>query len=233
MSFTDDIAVFDYETIEEHLGNILRRSDNLDFHSENFFPVSIIDMLFHFSEKLSEIEKRRDSKSFRNFHGHDFDRWIDNMIADIPLYLKDDDEICKVKLIDIDCISINLTTCEVSVTLPDETTYAMLFIDSTGNYKPLMLKNIEELTIHLDIAPVYSLFTPNEDNENYDGFGSIAHLIRVVCEKSNTTPDSVDKYMLSNKIFNVFKFELLPLIPSIWNDMEVIYDTVKPQLTHV
>lgn len=227
----DNIITVDYETLEEHLGNRLRSADNLDYSSEEFFPVSLIDMLFHFSEKLSVVENRREKGGFKNFHGHDFDRWIDNMIASTPVFIEDEEgDITKVTLVDIDSMVIDAVSGKVTITLPDETSYrAVIPVDST-HYEQMMLKTLDDLSVSLDLPAVERLFTPNEDNEIYEGFGQVAHIVRLIAEKSGIDINRVDRAVLSKKLFEVFKFELLPLIPSIWNDMEVIYDTVTPQL---
>lgn len=226
------LKTYDYETLEEHLGAILRKSDNIDFHSDNFFPVSLLDKLFHFSEKLSVIENRHEKNSFKNFHGHDFDRWIDNMIASTSLLLQDDNkEITEINLIDIDCININEETGETTVVLPNETIYRLMAKTGETDRHEMKLHSLEEMSVSLDLSGV-SYDAVTDDNEPYQGFGGLAHVFRVVCEKSSINPTSVNAAKLSDKIFELLKFELLPLIPSLWNDMEIIYDTVRAELTH-
>lgn len=225
-------SIYDYESIEEYLGNRLRTADNLDYHSDEFFPVSLLDMLFHFSEKLSIVENRHDKGSFKNFHGHDFDRWIDNLVASATLTIEDDEnEASEIKLIDIDSIRIN-PDGDTTVMLPDETVYNVINITDGISRQKVSINSVQQLDISLDLKNIISQAANNEDEEEYQAFGSLAHVVRVVCEKNSINPAEIDGRRLSEKIFEIFKFELLPLIPSLWNDMEIIYDTVTPVLTY-
>lgn len=225
-------SIYDYESIEEYLGNRLRAADNLDYHSDEFFPVSLLDMLFHFSEKLSIVENRHDKGSFKNFHGHDFDRWIDNLVASATLAIEDDEnEASEIKLIDIDCIRI-VPDGDTTVMLPDETVYNIINITDGISRQKVSINSIQQLDISLELKNIISQTANNEEDEAYQAFGSLAHVVRVVCEKNSINPCDIDCRRLSEKIFEIFKFELLPLIPSLWNDMEIIYDTVTPILTY-
>lgn len=220
-------TTLDYESIEIYLGDRLRRSDNLDIHADHFFPVSLLDKLFHFSEHERGTENdARGHAVHRNFHGHDFDRWIDNLVARTKLPLADDDG----ERADIDLVEIDSMTFEpgapVTVTLPDETVYTLL--DADGH--PLVADSIDRLAISLDISSMFNRPPVDSDSEPYLGFGTVAHIVRVVCDKSGIDPVKVDAAMLTDRLFAHFKLEMLPLIPSLWNDMEHVMHYARPSL---
>ncbi len=211
----------DYENIETHLGDYLRHADNLDIHSDHFFPITLLDRIFHYSEHQHGTEIEGGKKIHRNFHGHDFDRWIDNLIARTKLDLHDSDgETATVELVDIDAFSIGNADGEVLVTLPDETTYTLL--DHNGN--KLQAHELEDLGVELDISEMFNRPPVDSDSEQYMGFGTLAQIVRVVCERSGLKLEDgkMTAADLSERIFRHFHDELLPLIPSLWNDMEHI-----------
>lgn len=212
---------FDYENIETHLGEYLRHADNLDIHSDHFFPITLLDRIFHYSEQQHGTEIEGGKKIHRNFHGHDFDRWIDNLIARTHLPLIDDEGNTEtVELVDIDSFTVGTPGAEVLVTLPDETTYTLL--DRDG--KPLQAHELEDLGVELDISDMFDRPPVDNDSEQYLGFGTLAQIVRVVCERSGLKLEEgkMTAADLSERIFRHFRDELLPLIPSLWNDMEHI-----------
>ncbi len=220
--FMDNI--FDYEAIEIYLGDYLRRADNLDIHADHFFPVSLLDKLFHYSEEVNGTESDGIRRVHRNFHGHDFDRWIDNIVARTRLQLMDEDNNRdEVQLLDIDAFSIT-PDCYVSVTMPDETVYTLLGPDG---YQ-LKASSLGDLALRLDLSAMFNRPPVDDDAEPYLGFGTLAHIVRVVCDKSNIDPVKAKGHELSLKIFEHFKNEMLPLIPSLWNDMEHIMNYAEP-----
>lgn len=223
-------TILDYESIEIYLGDRLRRSDNLDIHADHFFPVSILDLLFHFSEKSHGTETDgRGHALHRNFHGHDFDRWIDNLVAHTRLYISDDagnNE--EITLVDIDAMTFDSNLGIVTVTLPDETNYTLM---TPGYRSPLQARSIDDLDIAVDIKGMFDKPPVDNDSDPYMGFGAIAHIVRVVCDKSGIDPAKVDAHMLSQRIFDHFRYEMLPLIPSLWNDMDHIMHYATPGIT--
>lgn len=220
--------LLDYESIEIYLGDRLRRADNLDIHADHFFPVTLLDKLFHYSEEVNGTERDGSNRSLhRNFHGHDFDRWIDNIVARTQLQLLDDDDNRdRVSLLDIDAMSIGGTDGRVTVTLPDGTSYTLLAPDG----RPIAATSLHDLSIRLDLSTMFSRPPVDSDSEPYLGFGRLAHIVRVVCDKSGIDVAKVDRHDLSARIFEHFKHEMLPLIPSLWNDMEHIMHYAEPLL---
>ena len=221
----------DYESAETYFGDRLRLSDNLDIHADHFFPVSLLDKLFHYSEQSRGTERDSLNRTVhRNFHGHDFDRWIDNIIARTKIDIIDDEGTVETAdLVDIDALTFN-SDHTVTVTLPDETSYTLA--DST-DHRPLQAAGIEDLSVNLDLSTMFDRPPVDSDSEPYLGFGTIAHIVRVVCEKSGIDPSQTDAVKLSDRIFENFRNEMLPLIPSLWNDMEHIMHYARPTLTQV
>lgn len=221
-------TVLDYEMVETLLGDKLRRSDNLDIHADHFFPVSLLDMLFHYSESVHGREPEGDGRYVhRNFHGHDFDRWIDNIVAGTRLCLVDEEGNRKqVSLIDIASMTVD-GTGPVTVTLDDDTLYRL----ASPGYTPVVVHDASELTPELDIENMFDKPPVDSDSEPYMGFGLLAHVVRVVADKSGMDPARVDARAFSERLFEHFKDELLSLIPSLWNDMEHIMHYAKCRLT--
>lgn len=222
-------TTLDYESIETSLGDKLRLSDNLDIHADHFFPVSLLDKLFHYSEMSRGTERDGLNRTVhRNFHGHDFDRWIDNIVAHTRLDIIDEEGTTEtVDLIDIDSMTFN-DDHTVTVTLPDETSYTLLDSDTR---RPLQAGSINDISVDLDLSAMFEHPPVDSDSEPYLGFGPVAHIVRVVCDKSGITPSKVNATDLSGRIFGHFRHEMLPLIPSLWNDMEHIMHYGRPRLT--
>lgn len=222
------MTTLDYETIEIYLGDRLRSADCLDVHADHFFPVTLLDRLFHYSEDINgHATDDRNRMLHRNFHGHDFDRWIDNLVARTALTLSSEEGIERIDLIDIDSMTVGADDDRIIVALPDETEYTLLTADGTA---PLRAPELDRLTLSLDLANLFERAPVDADSERYMGFGMIAHVVRTVCEKSAIDPAKVDARQLSDRIFAHFKDELLPLIPSLWNDMEHILHYTHPTL---
>lgn len=225
------MTTLDYESVEIYLGDRLRRSDCLDIHSDHFFPVSLLDELFHYSERSQgTVLDERKRTVHRNFHGHDFDRWIDNLVAQTELVLAPESGSCgidHIRLVDIDSMTIGGAGGVVTVTLPDETTYTLLESDGLTSLK---VYSIDDLTIKLDISGLFDEPPVDSDASQYMGFGMIAHILRVVCERSGIDVAKVAPGELSHRLFAHFKDELLGLIPSLWNDMEHIAHYGHPRL---
>lgn len=222
-------TTLDYESIETSLGDKLRLSDNLDIHADHFFPVSLLDKLFHYSEQSRGTERDGLNRTVhRNFHGHDFDRWIDNIVAHTRLDIIDDEgSASTIDLIDIDSLTFN-DDHTVTVTLPDETSHTLL---DSGTRHPLYAGSINDISVNLDLSAMFEYPPTDSDSEPYLGFGPVAHIVRVVCDKSGITPSKVNANELSDRIFGHFRNEMLPLIPSLWNDMEHIMHYGRPRLT--
>lgn len=221
-------TTIDYESAETCLGDRLRLSDNLDIHADHFFPVSLLDRLFHYSEQACGTETDSMNRTVhRNFHGHDFDRWIDNLVARTRIDLADDGgNIVTAELVDIDAMTFGCDRT-VTVTLPDETRYTLVEHDSGS---PLLADSIARLEIHLDISGMFDRPPVDGDSGPYLGFGTIAHVVRVVCDKNGIDMSRVNATELSERIFRHFRQEMLPLIPSLWNDMEHIMHYARPTL---
>ena len=162
----------------------------------------------------------------RNFHGHDFDRWIDNLVARTRLPLADDDgELTEVELVDIDAMTFD-GAGNIIVTLPDDTEYTLMAPDG----EPLTALGVDELEVAVSLETMFSHPPVDSDSEPYLGFGTLAHIQRVVCDNSGIDATKVDPHELSARIFEHFKHEMLPLVPSLWNDMEHIMHYARPAL---
>lgn len=223
-------TTLDYESIETALGDRLRRSDDLNIHGDNFLPVSLLDKLFHYSEQELGTELDGSGRTVhRNFHGHDFDRWIDNLVARTRIPLAGDNgEHTAVELVDIDSMTFD-GEGNVTVTLPDDTTYTLLADDGSQ----LLARGIDDLEARLDLTTMFSHPPVDSDSEPYLGFGTVAHIMRVVCDKSGIDATKVNAHELSARVFEHFKHEMLPLVPSLWNDMEHIMHYARPVLRPV
>lgn len=224
------MTTLDYESIEIYLGDHLRRADCLDVHADHFFPVTLLNRIFHYSEdrygKATDADNRL---VHRNFHGHDFDRWIDNLVARTLLHIDPPaaGDHPTVELIDIDSIRFGNEGGEIVVTLPDDTSHRLLANDST---EPLRATTVEALSVEIDLSGLFHRQPVDADSDPYMGFGLLAHVVRTVCDKSGIDPKGVDPVKLSDRIFDHFKEELLDLIPSLWNDMEHIAHYARPTL---
>ena len=219
----------DYETIEERLGETLRKSDNLDIHADHFFPVTLLNRIFHYSEEIHGKEMEGKRVIHRNFHGHDFDRWVDNLIARTRLTLLDSEwNVEHVDLVDTDSMTIGNPDSEITVTLPDETEYTL--VDDENN--PIKADTVEDLSLIMDISHMFDRPPVDNDAEQYLGFGTLAQIVRVVCDRTGLKVDDgrMSPQELSERIFNHFQKELLPLIPSLWNDMEHIAHYANPEI---
>ena len=221
------MTTLDYESVEIYLGDHLRRADCLDVHADHFFPVTILDRLFHYSEQLNGSVSDGSRMVHRNFHGHDFDRWIDNLVARTRLYVSPAAAgHGAIELLDIDSMTFEPGE-PVAVTLPDETTHTLL---TAPMGDPLAASSLDELSIGIDLAGLFHKAPVDADAEPYMGFGLLAHVVRTVCEKSGIEPSKVDPVKLSDRIFDHFKNELLEHIPSFWNDMEHILHYCHPEI---
>lgn len=216
------INIMDYESIEEHLVSCLKGGDNLDVHSDAFFPVTLLDLLFHYSELSTRPGEPR------NFHGHDFDRWLDNCVAAtcLPLLTADGHRRTE-RLVDIDSVGFD-NARHLTVTLPDGTHH--LLLDAGG--EPLTATSLDNIDINMPLEEMFGRHPVDADSEPFQGFGVLAHIVRVVCEKSNIDPAKADARVLSQRIFDHFKDAMLPLIPALWNDMEHIEHYARPTLVH-
>ncbi|MDE6085040.1 MAG: hypothetical protein K2G40_01385 [Muribaculaceae bacterium] len=220
----------DYETIETHLGDSLRKSDNLDIHADHFFPITLLNRIFHYSEENHGTEMEGGRVIHRNFHGHDFDRWIDNLVARTRINLSDQEgNIEHIDLVDIDSMTISDNNDEVIITLPDETEYVL--VDNEN--RPVKAEKLEDLHLSLDISHMFDRPPVDNDAEQYLGFGTLAQIVRVVCERTGlkVNDERMSPQELSERIFRHFNNELLPLIPSLWNDMEHIAHYGKPEIS--
>ncbi|MDE5607816.1 MAG: hypothetical protein K2I64_02645 [Muribaculaceae bacterium] len=221
------MTTLDYESIEIYLGDRLRRADCLDVHADHFFPVTLLDHIFHYSEEVNGSVSDGARVVHRNFHGHDFDRWIDNLVARTRLHITPAAEGHDVvELLDIDSMIFSEDS-SVTVNLPDDTSHQLVDFSSG---EPLRATSLDDLSVSIDLAGLFHRPPVDADSEPYMGFGMLAHVVRTVCDKSGIDPAAVDPAKLSDRIFDHFKNELLDLIPSLWNDMEHILHYCHPSL---
>ncbi len=211
----------DYESLETLLGQQLRQSDNYDLDQEHFFPIGFLDRLTHFSQNLSVVENRHDDKIELNYHGDDFDRWVDNMVSATHVYLKPDgaEEVCDTCLSDILEITLN-SDKTVSATLFDETSASA--VNSDGS--PLTADNVESLCLAIDL----------DYGRQSSPLKSLEYLASLFYRagrsmKMNICNSNRDRFI--DPIFNFFKFDMVRLVPELLGDLEQIYDEQLLNLT--
>ena len=205
----------DYETLETHFGNHLRRADKLGADEELFFPVRFLDRLFHFAENLSVVENRHNPELEVNRAGRDFDIWVDNMVANPIVSLSDDDYITpiEVKLIDIEQFESGKDGIVKAVTANG--TFDVLDADGV----PLKSGDIEEIGLQMEVTGTF------DDEDRPESLEYLASIFIRAAQSMNIDLNSPAADGFADKLFDYFKYDLVNLVPSLMEDLQLIAES--------
>ena len=205
----------DYETLETALGSRLRVCDNYDLDNAHFFPIGFIDRLFHFAQDLSVVEHRHDEKREVTTSGDDFDRWVDDMISGTVLLVKPldaDTEPVEARLIDVLSLDFGAdgsVTAEMA-----EGGMARVMLDAAT---PPTAYGVDDLNIAVE--------------EAYDRQSSPLRTLEYLASMFYRAGRSLkinicnqNRDMFIEPIFKFFKFDLVPIINDLQEDLEQIAD---------
>lgn len=204
----------DYETVETALGNRLRTCDNYDLDHAHFFPIGFIDRLFHFAQDLSVVEHRHDEKREVINSGDDFDRWVDDMVSGTILLVRTAPGAEPVEARLIDVMSLDFA--------PDGTVTAEMAGGVTAQVMldaetPLLASGVDDLNIAVE--------------EAYERQSSPLRTLEYLASmffragrslKINICNQNRDLFI--EPIFKFFKFDLVPMINDLQEDLEQIAD---------
>lgn len=204
----------DYETIETALGRRLRTSDNYNLDNAHFFPVGFLDRLFHFAQDMSVVEHRRDEKHEITSSGDDFDRWIDDMVATASVLVRREgsSEPVEAQLVDIASLTFG-DGGEVTAEMADGSG-AILMSDSSS---PLMATSLDDLTV--EVEQNYSRQSAPLETLEYlaSVFYRASRSLKIDISNDNST-------RFIEPVFKFFKFDLIPFVPDLLEDLEQIAD---------
>ena len=210
----DYITLADYETLETHLGNHLRKCDNYNTDDELFFPIGFLDRLFHFAEEVAALQHLENPEIKATTPGKDFDLWVDDMVATASIFLSDGiSDPFEAQLIDVEQIRI------------DEQRNVIATVDGCDYYvfsaagEPLKSDNIQDLAIDIETIGTFS------DDERPDTLDYLASIFIRAAMSMKMQVSNANAPHLSSTIYNVFREELLPFIPSLLEDLRLITDS--------
>lgn len=204
----------DYETLETALGNLLRKSDNYNLDNAHFFPVGFLDRLFHFAQDMSVVEHRRDEKNEIISSGDDFDRWIDDMVATATVLVgrDTDTEPIETQLVDIASLTFD-GEGRVIAEMADGGSATLMANDSA----PLKAMALDDLMIEVE-QDYRRQSAPLETLEYLASvFYRASRSLKIDISNENS-----DRFI--EPIFKFFKFDLIPFVPDLLEDLEQIAD---------
>lgn len=204
----------DYETVETALGDKLRACDNYDLDHAHFFPIGFIDRLFHFAQDLSVVEHRHDEKREVTTSGDDFDRWVDDMVSGTILLVRTAPgaEPVEARLIDVlslDFASDGTVTAEMA---EGGTAQVMLDADT-----PLLASGVDDLNIAVEEAY----------ERQSSPLRSLEYLASMFFRAGRSLKINIcnqNRDLFIEPIFKFFKFDLVPMINDLQEDLEQIAD---------
>lgn len=204
----------DYETVETALGDKLRACDNYDLDHAHFFPIGFIDRLFHFAQDLSVVEHRHDDKREVTTSGDDFDRWVDDMVSGTILLVRTAPgaEPVEARLIDVlslDFASDGTVTAEMA---EGGTAQVMLDADT-----PLLASGVDDLNIAVEEAY----------ERQSSPLRSLEYLASMFFRAGRSLKINIcnqNRDLFIEPIFKFFKFDLVPMINDLQEDLEQIAD---------
>lgn len=203
---------YSYEELETAIGNIFRKQDNYDMADNHFFPISFLDRLTHFAQDLSVVENRQNPEIKTNDYGATFDIWVDNMAAKTLITLRTESgETVTLPLIEI----YGMQFCDDGTILA-RTGETSLFTVVGEDGQPLRCASPDDFRIKIMTA--YSKGEPLEDLEGLASLFIRAGRAMKIEISNETRP------LFEDKIFRHFKFELIPMIPYIQENLETILD---------
>lgn len=205
------MAIYDYEELETAVGNYLRRQDSFNVAEHHFFPIGFIGRLCRFGQDLSVVEHRHNPQVKVADYGSDFDIWIDNMAACCTLHAADGGNIRHLKLIDITYMEFS-DNGSVTVSITGDGSFPLTGSDG----RPIRATCPENLP--LELTTHYSHGEPLEDIEG------LASLFIRAGQIMNIEINDENRPRFEETVFSHFKFELVPMIPYILEDLETILD---------
>jgi len=205
---------FDYEYLETAVGNVLRKQDNYNVGEHHFFPIGFLDRLAHFAQDLSVVENRRNPQSRQNSYGSDFDIWLDNMASKCVVGLRDGDRLESVPLINI---------VEMIFT-PDKEVFAVLgdgrelrvMSGVSESAEPMAAASPEDFGLAIETD-----YCGSEPLEDIEGLASL--FIRAG-SAIGVDISNENRPLFENRIYDHFKFDLVPMLPYLLEDLETIHD---------
>lgn len=201
----------DYESLETLLGNRFRVSDNYDMDRDLFFPVSFLDRLFHFAQDLATVENRRDSRVKVQAFGRYFDIWVDDMVAKTRLHVNKGDNGAVVRLIDVACMKF-LESGEVYAHVDG---VEHLVTDEHGF--PLRAYSPDDLALEIETSNTF-------DSEFPETLEYLASFFIRAAAGLKTEVNNTAAPRLADMLFDHFKFDLVPLVPDLFEDLSLIAD---------
>lgn len=215
------MSTYSYEDLETAIGNLLRKMDNYDMAEHHFFPISFLDRLTHFAENISVVESRSNPDIKPVDTGSTFDVWVDNMAAKCKVLLQtENNRTITVPLIEI--YDMDFTPeGEVYARTGETSRFRVLGQDG----KPLAASSPEDL--HIKISTQY------ERGETLEDLEGLASLFIRAGRAMKVEINNANRPLFEEKIFNHFKFDLIPMIPYIQDNLETILDEDLVTLTLV
>ena len=204
--------IYSYEDLETSIGGKFRTMDNYDLEDAHFFPVSFLDSLFEFSQKLSIVENRRNPKAAVDYCHDDFNVWVDNMVANAKVRIEVDGKYVDSRLIDIE--EMQFADGRVKAVMA-ETSASHIVCDRNNN--PVKADDPEDLKPEVTTA-YHRQKSPLENIEYLASlFYRAGKAMKVDINNAN-----VEKFR--EPFFKFFKFDMIPMIPALLEDLEQIAD---------
>ncbi len=210
----------DYETLETHLGNHLRRADNYDMNEDLFFPVQFLDRLFHFAEDLSVVENRHNPELEVLRSGRNFDLWIDDMVANAVIYLSDENSVApmEVKLIDIESFTVKDNNIVATTADGD-----FMVVGNDG--EPLIVNKIEDLKLNVETVGSF------DEEERPESLEYLASIFIRAAQSMKTEVSNDTSGRIVDPIYNFFKYDLAKIVPDLYEDLCLISEKKILRLT--
>lgn len=205
--------LYDYEEIETAVGNILRRSDNIDVTEHHFFPVSFIEKLADFNQNLSEMNHRRNPEIRVEDSRDMFNVWVDNMASACRVGVFREGKVRQLTLIDIAGMEFGEEGV-TAITTDDER--LMVADGIAADSRPLKASSPEDFALRIE--------THYERGEVLEDMEGLASLFIHAGQAIKTEVCNANRDKLITPIFNHFKFELAPMMPNILEDLDTMLE---------
>ncbi|MDE6266526.1 MAG: hypothetical protein K2M07_04145 [Muribaculaceae bacterium] len=205
---------YDYEELEEHFGSILRDTNYVDLAGGVFLPVKFIGRLMEFSVSLADEVRKKNADVRVSILNKEFNRWIDDMVAQLSLTVVSDLSVNPVKcqLIDVEQMVVEPGQPALVILSGERGSHTVL--DSAG--EAIYAESLSDLHLDVDFSRLLE-----HDLQGIEYLASL--LIRAArAMKTELTADMFDEF--SNRFFDYFKFDLEQLAPGILEDLQTIAD---------
>lgn len=205
---------YDYEQVEEHFGSILRNTNYVDLSAGVFLPVKFIGRLMAFAESQTAEAKKKDADVRVSILNKEFNRWVDDMVAQLELKVISDmgDEPVTCQLIDVEYMQVSPGMPLTVVLTGERGRHTVL--DSED--EAVSADDLKDLKLNVDFSRLLE-----HDLQGIEYLASL--LIRAaMAMKTELTAEMFDGF--SNRFFDYFKFDLEQLTPSILEDLQTISD---------